>query len=364
MIIISSVVRLVLIILSLLIYFFTALSCFGGLVPPAVTPIGSVLTIGMPVMLTISAVIIILWFCFGHWIIGSVGIMTLILCLSPIKMWFPMNSPDKPTPGETQFTVLTWNTLHGDDLEHPETKHARMLEEILRQDADIVCLQEVFGFSEKYLKHFDQNVMDSIYKKYPYHIGGGSYDAQVFSKYPLRSIYFGNINRYQLAEYFTVKFPEREIAMANIHLPSFALDETEKNIFSMSALRNDSVGRKKLGLRILHKLEYAIPTRAEGAKKVNNALSELAMPVVICGDFNDVPASWTYRMFLKNGFKDAYVATNFFPTYTFYPHLFYFHLDQVFYRGSIKPLSVKRLDIRTSDHLPLLATFEFLPDPY
>ncbi|MDE7510540.1 MAG: endonuclease/exonuclease/phosphatase family protein, partial [Muribaculaceae bacterium] len=86
-----------------------------------------------------------------------------------------------------------------------------------------------------------------------------------------------------------------------------------------------------------------------------------SMPTVICGDFNDVPASWTYRLFLKEGFKDAYCATNFFPTYTFYPHGFYFHLDQMLYRGDIRPLGVDRLDIRTSDHLPLLATFEVDP---
>lgn len=373
MILISPILRMVGIFATLIIYLITALSCFGGIISPTITSLGSVLTIGMPIMLTISAVITILWFCFGHWIIGSVGVMTFIICLSPIRMWFPMNVAPKPDPDAFKFTILTWNTLHGDDLEEPDTKRARMLEEILKQDADIVCLQEIFCFSPKCLKHYDQAVVDSLFAKYPYRLGDGTYDLRILSKYPLRHAYFGNVNHFTLAEYFTIKFPQREIAMANVHLPSFMLNEEEKNIFSMSGLREDvkkngvSAGvkdEKRLSGLILKKLSNAIPVRAEAAGKVTQGLGQLAMPIIICGDFNDVPASWTYRMFLKKGFKDAYCATNFFPTYTFYPHLFYFHLDQIFYRGSIEPLSVKRLNIRTSDHLPLLATFQLLPDPY
>lgn len=267
-----------------------------------------------------------------------------------------MNSPTEPDPGEPVLSILTWNVLHGSDLEHPESEEARTLQTILKTDADVVCLQEIFGFNGKVLSHFSEATMDSLRKVYPYELGDGTYDLRILSKYPLRHIYFGSVNRVNLAEYFTVKTPAREIAMANVHLPSFALDADEKTIFTKHNARE----KEKLGHDIVRKMKYAFPLRAEAAEKVLTGFEDLAMPTIVCGDFNDVPASWTYRLFLKAGFQDAYVASNFFPTYTFYPNMFYFHLDQVFYRGGVRPLSVERLNVRTSDHMPLLAKFQIL----
>lgn len=358
MFIVSPVIRLVAKIATLVLYVLTALCCFGGVVSPDIFPLGSVAVIGMPVMLTLSAIVTVAWFIFGHWIIGGIGVLMFFLCLSPIKMWFPMNSSTEAEPGEPTLTVLTWNILHGSDLEHPDARDSRTLSKILEVNADVVCLQEIFGFDGKNLGHFSEATMDSLRKVYPYELGDGTYDLRILSRYPLRHIYFGSLNSFTLAEYFTVRTPTREIAMANVHLPSFALNENEKTIFSP---RNANAKEKeRLGLNILKKMEYAFPVRAEAAEKVLSGFEGLAMPTIVCGDFNDVPASWTYRIFLKAGFQDAYVATNFFPTYTYYPHLFYFHLDQIFYRGALRPLSVERLDLKTSDHLGLVARFQIL----
>lgn len=344
---------------TLVIYIITALSCFGGLIPPEITPLGCVLTIGMPVMLTISAIITVAWFCFGHWIIASVGVVMFLACASPIKMWFPMGHEEQPTPGAATFTLLTWNILHGDDLQKTDYDGSRTMETILRLDPDIVCLQEMQGFSAEKMRKLSQASADSILARYPYQLGlGTTYDICILSKYPLRHIYFGSVNKFTLAEYCTVKLPGGVIALANVHLPSFGLDEDEKNIFSTEGTLDN---KEDISHHVFNKLKRAFPVRAEAARKVTRGFEGLAMPVVVVGDFNDVPASWTYRMFLKAGFKDAYCATNFFPTYTFYPHLFYFHLDQVLYRGNIRPLSVERINVRTSDHLGLLSTFEIPP---
>lgn len=356
MIIISPLVRMVASIATIVLYAVTALSCFGGLIPPSITPIGSVLTIGMPILLTLSLIVTTAWFSFGHWFIGGLGILTFLICINPIRMWFPMQSAPKPTEGATQFTLLTWNILHGADLEKPDYDGLRTIEEILKIDADIVCLQEFTQDDVKEMVSSHKVTMEKLLESYPYQLGlNASYDITILSKYPLRHVYFGSAYKYILSEYCVVSLPKHNIALGNIHLPSFALDEKEKSIFTP---RGSMEQKEALTSRIYAKLKYAIPVRAEAAEKVIGGLTQLSMPTIICGDFNDVPASWTYRLFLKAGFKDAYCATNLFPTYTFYPHGFYFHLDQMLYCGDITPLSVDRLNIRTSDHLPLLATFE------
>lgn len=341
---------------SILLYAVTALACFGGVISPSITSLGTLLTIGMPVLLILSAIVTVAWFCFGHWIVGGLGALTFVICLSPIKMWFPMQRAPEPEEESIKFSLLTWNILHGADLEKPGYDGVRTMEEVLRIDPDIVCMQEFTGGDADMMQRKAPATMDSIISRYPYRLGmNASYDITIFSKYPLEHLYFGSAYNYVLSESCIVSLPGRRIALGNIHLPSFALDEKEKTIFAPSG----NIDQKEdLTTRIYAKLKHAIPLRATAAEKVLGGLTQVSTPIVICGDFNDVPASWTYRLFLKAGFKDAYCATNFFPTYTFYPHGFYFHLDQIFYRGDIRPLSVERLNIRTSDHLPLLATFE------
>ncbi|MDE5843318.1 MAG: endonuclease/exonuclease/phosphatase family protein [Muribaculaceae bacterium] len=358
MIIVSPLLRLAAKIATIVIYLITILCCFGGAISPNLFALGSVAVLGMPIMLTISAIITVVWFCFGHWIIGGVGILMFICCSSPIKMWFPMNSPSEPDPGAPMLKILTWNIQHGADYQNPETTEAHTLSAILDIDADIVCLQEICGFTPQTLTHFSQTAVDSLFAKYPYRLGTENNDLKILSKYPLRHVYFGTLNHYVLAENFIVKTPAREIAMANVHLPSFLLDAEERTILSVKNINKEE--KERLGMSVIRKMKKVFPNRAEAAEKVINGFDGLSMPTIIVGDFNDVPASWTYRLFLKDGFQDAYVATNFFPTHTYYPNHMYFHLDQVFYRGGVRPLSVDKLNIPTSDHLPLLATFQIL----
>lgn len=84
-------------------------------------------------------------------------------------------------------------------------------------------------------------------------------------------------------------------------------------------------------------------------------------PMIICGDFNDVPESYAYRLLKGNDLKDAYVETGFGPMITYNAHAFWFHLDQIFYRGALRPLSVRKGKTKLSDHYPLFAEFEFIP---
>ena len=360
MIIITPIIRLVFKIASVIFFILTALCCFGGYISPDVTAVGSVAVLGMPVMVSISALLITIWFFCKGWIISVIGILMLIMCASPIKMWFPLNSPTEPEPDAPTLSVLTWNVLHGRDLEQPNSKNARMLETILALEPDVVCLQELYSFSKNELEKFSQSAVDSLMKIYPYQLGTDGYDLKVLSKYPLRHVNFGTYHQYLLAEYFTVKTPSREIAMANVHLTSYLLTAEQRTILGTGNGKNMIAEKKELSRQIFGKMREVFPERAEAARMILSGMDQFAMPIIICGDFNDVPASWTYRLFLKEGFMDAYTATNFFPTYTYYKNSLYFHLDQICYRGALRPLSVDRIDVRTSDHIPLLAKFQVL----
>ena len=55
--------------------------------------------------------------------------------------------------------------------------------------------------------------------------------------------------------------------------------------------------------------------------------------------------------------RDAYTDSAFGPTITYIDSRFYFHIDQILYRGDMRAVGIERGNIKSSDHYPLIATF-------
>ena len=112
---------------------------------------------------------------------------------------------------------------------------------------------------------------------------------------------------------------------------------------------------------IRQKLRSAFRDRAEDAKELREELDDISpdLPLIVCGDFNDVPSSWTYKVIRGTDLRDAYAETNFGPAITYNLHAFYFHIDQMLYRGPLEALDLTIGKINTSDHYPLIGEFEF-----
>ena len=49
--------------------------------------------------------------------------------------------------------------------------------------------------------------------------------------------------------------------------------------------------------------------------------------------------------------RDAYADSGFGPTITYIDNRFYFHIDQIFYRGDMRAVDIVRGDIKSSEPL-------------
>lgn len=108
------------------------------------------------------------------------------------------------------------------------------------------------------------------------------------------------------------------------------------------------------------------PARVRAAKLIARRVKKLSadVPVIVVGDFNDVPGSGAYRR-LTRRLHDAWVeAPREGPDYTF--HGFTGQgdkrIDWVLYRGGLQPLRARTLDSREngrypSDHFPVAVDF-------
>ena len=63
-------------------------------------------------------------------------------------------------------------------------------------------------------------------------------------------------------------------------------------------------------INISDKLNRAFSLRSKQAEAIAQHIENSPYPVIVCGDFNDTPVSYTYRM-MKTGLKDAFRQSGF-----------------------------------------------------
>ncbi|MDE6298613.1 MAG: endonuclease/exonuclease/phosphatase family protein, partial [Muribaculaceae bacterium] len=263
------------------------------------------------------------------------------------------------------FKIISWNVLHTDDIREPESGTNRAVEFMINSDADVICLAELLNFSSAELKKASPQLIDSLIRKYPFRAGLSSTDIKVISKYPVSQTGLTDKEggRQPRFDFFKVNFPGGKILnIGMVHLYSYDLSEEERNVMKdMKSVDGAKESMKELKGSILHKLRNAFRQRANNATQLREAINTIrpSAPLIVCGDFNDVPASWAYEIIKGDDMRDAYADTNFGPAITFNLHGFYFHIDQMLYRGNLRALNLKVDKINTSDHYPLVAEFEF-----
>lgn len=351
-------------ILSIVVYIATIIAAFGGNINPAYLTFPSLLCLAFPYLAIFTILLVIFWALSRKIIFCAFGILTVILCLTPLSDAFPLGSPRlKEGDGQT-FKIISWNVIHTRDIRHPEYPGNRAVEYMIKSDADVICLAELLNFSGNEIPNFSASLQDSLFKAYPYHAGLNTTDIKVLSKYPverLKKISYDNLGNCRF-DFFEISFPKNKLVVAMVHLYSYGLSEEERQVVTdINSVETAKSSMKEFKGTIRPKMRYAFISRAEDAKKLREELDDIApdVPLIVCGDFNDVPASWTYKIVRGDDLRDAYTETNFGPAITYNLHAFYFHIDQILYRGPLEALDVSVGKINTSDHYPLIGEFQF-----
>lgn len=133
----------------------------------------------------------------GRWIAG--GIVVLLCAVLLLSLFSHGNGAD-PQDYAHRLTVLTYNTHRMGEFRKPPQN--RVLQYLLRQDADIICLQEVEVYRDATYLTLGE-LRGTLREKYPY-----SYID--FSVYNSRR-QFGNVvfSRYPLINKQTIRYPSR-----------------------------------------------------------------------------------------------------------------------------------------------------------
>lgn len=355
------------------------LSTYGGHIDPYQSTVFALATLGFPIVLIVSTTLAIAWLIVGHWRIALLVLVALVLSWPTLGIVSPLNTSSHtytPQEDSTKFKVLTYNVMNfnvmktGDDNLHNK-KGQSTVKYILDQDADVVLLQEASLAADFNDLRLIKPYLQQIKKKYPYR-DHGYHDQVIWSKHPYTALEdpaikdgFASpddpVNSYHFyARGFDVLVPGHTVRFINVHLQSIGLSEEDRQAF-VNITEGKGINTKqelrKVRYSLLGKLGEAFRKHADQAKLLRQVLDQSDENVIICGDFNDTPASWAYRVIAGNDLRDTWVDCGFGPTYTYHDNRLFFKIDHVLYRGDMKATETRRDRTGGSDHYPLVTTF-------
>ena len=343
-------------------------SAYGGLVDPRTTTKAAILTLGLPYLAMLTAVVAVVWLVLRQWRYALVPIAAIAIAWSPISRAVPVNVLSKGRDeSKKTLKVMSFNAKYfsynedadGDGI-HDAVKF------LLSQDADIVAIQE--GNAGKPLKN-RANVGDELYakllEKYPYHVFSVQ-AMSLFSRYPVTYSHYKCLEEDSSSEVvYKINVDGEELNLISLHLQSIHLNNDDKDFFVKNTRARKLPDREVIDTfrqGIVRKLSRAFINRASQAEYVRKQMDELGSNLIVCGDFNDTPASWTYRTICGDDMRDAYAENACGFKMTYHDSRFWLTIDHILYRGNMRAVDYKRHNVKISDHYPISVTFELDTD--
>lgn len=288
----------------------------------------------------------------------------LLLCAGPILNYSPLHFTTSKVPADAEsFTFLTYNVhqfLTPHTQYNSDTLSNTTLDYIINSGADIVCLQEATHLGAVRRGYLSKTQVEKLHAIYP-HIHVDGTELAFLSKYPVEPIHLDTNNENMeggIVACYRVSLPSGKIVnFFNVHLQSFLLDADDREIYlGLTRLKSEKFDDVKEHL--LSKVSRAAVARARQVQQLLRYIRLYGGPdVIISGDFNDVPGCYSLRTLESAGFRSAYPDVGLGPLVTYNDQRLYFCIDHTLYRGALKPVSMKKGTLRSSDHYPLTTRF-------
>ena len=329
---------------------FTIVALFGGDVSPIGHSARAMLVYVLPILILANAVMIIYWLIRRKWLFAFIPIITIACCIPYIGTLWQFRSLDKSANAQPGIKVATYNVC----MFNRETSGFMaqdILAEMRRQNVDILCIQEYNNVSG------DKKNSESYKEYFPY-MAVGRDDMVIYSRYPIKGskkILFENTNN--SAMWADIDIKGDKIRVFNVHLETTGINGSQYRIAGMKAqgyeLSNNQIAEYIFGNYML-----GIMLRAGQAAMVANGVRSSENPVILCGDFNDVPYSYVYNTMLGN-MVDSFKECGSGWARTFREGKKAVRIDYIFHSESLKGLSYYKTDLTYSDHYPVFMKLSF-----
>ena len=223
---------------------------------------------------------------------------------------------------------------------------------VYQYQPDVLCVQEFVYNTQSGSTYVDairqhNGLEHSVWKK--------TEELAIFSRYPiLRSEvrYFGSTNGYRYAD---LQVGERIVRVYNVHLRSNSITGLADKVAKSPDLREKENWNRVEN--IMRRFKRAAQERASQVEELLAHLSNSPYPVIVCGDFNDIPQSYTHHRMCKN-LRDAFLAAGSGLGITYAGRIPGLRIDYTFTDPKFTPLYCHRGKVSFSDHRPVITVIQ------
>lgn len=326
---------------------------YSYLIDPLRMPIISLLGLVFPFFVVFNVLFMLFW-TFFKWRNIIYSFVGLVICYVPVNTYFCINR-SHPVPDDClkvmSYNVLNYVGMSDNTLSRDSNELVFYLQ---RSDCDIICLQESNS------GNLSEGMKKVLYENYPYHHeekkkGGVQSILSKFQIVEVDSIPYPSDYNFSMA--YRLKTDIGDLLVINNHFESNRFSTEEKSQFgnfvhgkmSKHEMKDETKG-------LMAKLSSSTKMRNPQAKAVAEYVKQHdGEHIILCGDFNEWPVSYTNNVIAKN-LTDCYVAAGQGPGWSYNHDGMHIRIDNIMCSKDIIPHKCyvdNTVDF--SDHFPIIS---------
>ena len=257
-----------------------------------------------------------------------------------------INIQDNGIETEIKFSVMSFNVrlFNAYDWIKKDDVKQEIIEYINKESINILCLQEFYAPEELPKLNYLHSHIGLQSKR-------ESWRMATYSNFPIfkkGTVSISGEKTNNVCIFSDIAISGDSIRVYNVHLASNWFEKEDYEF-----LDRPSVGGAE---SIIERLKTSFFKRAKQVKAIKAHMNTSPYPIILCGDFNDTPISFSYKQ-LSKGLNDSFTnsGTGLGQTYNGkFPTL---RIDYILHSPEFKNNSFKTIKVNLSDHYPIVSTF-------
>jgi endonuclease/exonuclease/phosphatase family metal-dependent hydrolase len=305
----------------------------------------SFLGLVIPLLLLFNVMFILFWIV-NNWKRVWLSVLCLFIGSNYIPLTVSFSAPKDVA--EYDFSIGSYNLHNGYGnfnrgiFKYEEAESAKFAAFIKKDlNVDILCAQESNNHTKSLITgHYD-------YTHVPDHKG-----TAIFSKFPIVNnghIDFGT--KTNSCVWADILIQTDTVRVYSLHLQSNDIS-IEADIVAEEVEKNRKLNPVKVR-SILSKYKKFVGIRALQAQKVRKHMDQSPYPVLLAGDFNDPPVSYSHRV-LSRGFQDAFAMAGSGLGHTYAGRIPMLRIDNIIVQDFFRIDAYRTVYKKFSDHYPVI----------
>lgn len=281
-----------------------------------------------------------------------IPLVGVVACFGSVRAYSPINfSKDAP---DSCVSLITYNVMGWGDAKNWDGDTNRTAAYLAGQEADIICLQEAYC-ADKVMKKI-RATLNRDRKMFFDSVKLSENRLVCFSVFPIvgkEKICANNMNG--AGAFKLLMAPGDTLIVVNCHLETMSLSGKERSDYKNLVQRNPDIDVDATSRRLVSKIAKAGVVRSRQADAIADYVKRnTGRPLVVCGDFNDTPISYTCYT-IGRDLQDAYRASATGVGRTFNRDAMFVRIDHVFCSDHWQSYQAHVDDsVYLSDHHPVL----------